>query len=258
MLAQFSVAAYFFACQSCEYLKVSQDQKQQTNILKLRNIRFFKDGKQVHASSPDLCLANSASLTFEMQKNQEKFDMVMHGATGYKFLCPDKQWAAVVNPMLSDTGATMNTLVSAVQRYDNIKNLTSKLLINALCDAVVAVGEDSLGFKAREIGTHLICSGAALQMYLGKCPIYTIMLIGHWFSNAFLQYIRKQIEQFSHNVSCRMSTFMSHRHILDMEPRHVSQLDPCQWNNPNNTKTRRNIGGVLACQVQLPAFAQNA
>ncbi len=192
-----------------------------------------------------------------MQKNQEKFDMVMHSSTGHEFLCPVKQWAAVVNCILSYPWATVDTPVSAIWRYINIKNLTSKF-IDALCNAVVAVGEDSLGFKASKIGTHLICSGAAMQMFLGQCLIYTIMLIRLWSSNTFLWYIRKCIEQFSHNISCQMLTFMSHRHILDMEPRRVSHLDPCQRNNPNNAKTRRNIGGNLACQVQLPAFAQFA
>ncbi len=129
--------------------------------------------------------------------------MVMHGSTGHEFLCPVKQWATVVNHILSYPRVTMDTLVSAIWRYDNIENLTSKILIDALCNAIVAVGEDSPGFKASsKIGTHLICSGAAMQVCLGECPIYTIMLIGCWSSNAFLQYIRKQIEQFSHNISC--------------------------------------------------------
>jgi hypothetical protein len=128
---------------------------------------------------------------------------VTHGSTGHEFFCSVKQWAAVANCILSYLGATMDTPVSAVWRYNNIKNLTSKILIDTLCNAVVAVGEDSLGFKASKIGTHLICSCAAMQMYLGECPVYTIVLIGCWSSDAFLQYIRKQIEQFSHNVSCQ-------------------------------------------------------
>jgi hypothetical protein len=69
-----------------------------------------------------------------MQKNQEKFDTVMHSSTSHEFLCPVKQLAAVVNCILSYPGAT-DTPVSAVWRYDNIKNLTSKILINALCNA---------------------------------------------------------------------------------------------------------------------------
>jgi hypothetical protein len=183
-----------------------------------------------------------------MQKNQEKFDTVMHGTSSHKFLCPVKQWAAVIDCILSYPGVTMDTPVSAIWRYNNIKNLTSKIFIDALHNAVVAVGEDSLGFKATEIGTHSICSGAAMQMYLSKCPIYTIILIGRWSSNAFLQYIRKQIEQFSHNVSHWMLTFTSYGHILDMEPRRVSHLDPHQQNNPNNVATWL---AVLSFQLSL-------
>jgi hypothetical protein len=93
VLAQLTVSAYFFACCSCAYLKVPQNEKQRTDILKLSNIRFFKDGKQVHAPSLDLCLADIVSLTFKMQKDQEKFHTVMHGTTGHEFLCPVRQWA---------------------------------------------------------------------------------------------------------------------------------------------------------------------
>ena len=82
--------------------------------MKLRNIRFFKDGTQVHVPSPDLHLSDSVSLTFETQKNQEKFDTVTPGSTGHDFLCPVKQWAAVVNRILSYPGVTMDTPVSAV------------------------------------------------------------------------------------------------------------------------------------------------
>jgi hypothetical protein len=42
----------------------------------------------------------------------------------------------------------MDTPVSVVWKYDIIEHVTSKILINALRDAVVAVEEDSLGSKA--------------------------------------------------------------------------------------------------------------
>ena len=248
-LAHLTVAAYFFACRSCEYLKVPNDEKRCTDILKLRNIRFFKEGQQVHAPSPHLSHADSVSLTFEIQKNQEKHDTVTHGSTSHEFLCPVRQWASVVNCIWSYPGANADTLVSAVWRYERIEQHTSSELINALRDAVIEVGEDSLGFKANEVGTHSIHAGTAMQMYLGEYPVYTIMLIGRWSSDAFLRYIRKQIEHFSHNVSRRMLTFMSHRHIPDMEPRRVSHLNPRQ-------KNRRNIGGDSSRRAQLPAFAQ--
>jgi len=43
-----------------------------------------------------------------------------------------------------------------------------------------------------------------MMMYLAKEPVYTIMLIGRWNSDAFLAYIEKQIKEFTKGVSTRM------------------------------------------------------
>ena len=43
-----------------------------------------------------------------------------------------------------------------------------------------------------------------MVMYLDGVPTFTIMIIGRWSSDAFLRYIRKQVKQFTHNVSCHM------------------------------------------------------
>ena len=48
-----------------------------------------------------------------------------------------------------------------------------------------------------------------MEMYLGEILIYTIMLIGRWLSNAFLCYIREQVEQLLGNVAKKMLTFWS-------------------------------------------------
>ena len=93
-----------------------------------------------------------------------------------------------------------------------------------------------------------------MAMYIGECPVYTIMMIGRWSSDAFLRYIRKQFNKFSHNVSRRMIRFQFHRHIHDLEPA-VSHLDPRQRNHPGNAETRRNIGGNLSRRVRLPAMS---
>jgi hypothetical protein len=45
-----------------------------------------------------------------------------------------------------------------------------------------------------------------MEMYLAGVPVYTIMLIGRWSSNAFLHYIQKQVEQFLKDVAKKMLT----------------------------------------------------
>lgn len=63
----------------------------------------------------------------------------------------------------------------------------------ALKVAVLNIGEKKLGIKAGEIGTHSLCSGAAMVMHLAKVPVYTIIIMGQCSSDAFLQYIRKKV-----------------------------------------------------------------
>ena len=96
-------------------------------------------------------------------------------------------------------------------------------MITTLRAAAKAIGEYKLGFKVSEIGTHSLRSGAAMAMTLDQVSVYVIMMIGRWSSNAFLKYIRKQVEQFSHNVAQRMIKNLMFRHIPEMEPK-VSHL----------------------------------
>ena len=131
-------------------------------------------------------------------------------------------------------------------------------MANVLKDTVGAIGEDVLNIKADEVGTHSIRSAAAMAMFIGGLPVYLIMLMGRWSSDAFLRYIRKQIEQFSHDVSSKMIENMRFRYIPTLATTTIPDpnRDPRQRNHPNNAETRRNVGGNAARQARLPAFAQ--
>ena len=121
---------------------------------------------------------------------------------------------------------------------------------NALRAAASVIGESALGFKVSDIGAHSIRSGSAMAMYLDDVPVYTIMLIGRWSSDAFLRYIRKQVEQFSHNVSRHMIKNQHFSHVPDYNPR-TSHLDPRQRNHRDNCQTRRNMGRVSGNTIAL-------
>eukprot|EP00957_Ditylum_brightwellii_P045347 3437538-Ditylum_brightwellii.AAC.1 len=70
-----------------------------------------------------------------------------------------------------------------------------------------------------------------MAMYLGECPVNSIMMIGRWSSNAFL------------------------RHIPDNEGKRISRLDPRQHSHPYNTQIRDNVGGNVSHHIRLPAFS---
>jgi hypothetical protein len=73
---------------SCEYVKVPAAEKRQTGIVRLRCVVFRRNGAIIPHDSPDLELADFVSITFEMQKKDEKFDRVTQHATGHEIMCP--------------------------------------------------------------------------------------------------------------------------------------------------------------------------
>jgi hypothetical protein len=101
---------------------------------------------------------------------------------------------------------TPETPVSAVWVRNQLLHVTSKIVESALRNGVVAIGKAKLCIHCHEVGTHSIRAGATMAMYLGGVPVFPIMLIGFWSSTAFMNYIQKQIEEFTFNVSTSMLT----------------------------------------------------
>jgi hypothetical protein len=93
-----------------------------------------------------------------------------------------------------------------------ISNITSKNIETALRNGVMTYGEAKLRIYRHEVGMHSIQSGAAMAMYLGGVPVFAIMMIGRWSSNAFMKYIRKQIKEFTFDVSQRILRMQHFRH----------------------------------------------
>ncbi len=104
------------------------------------------------------------------------------------------------------------------------------MVSNLLKDGVVAINKTKLGIQCSEVGTNSIRSGTAMAMYLVGVPIFSIMLIGRWSSLAFLKYIRKQVQEFSRDISSKMIKVQSFKHI----------------NNPTTPNTTDSIVGNLS------------
>ena len=210
------VGAVFFCMRSCEYLNVSNAKQKKTKALCLRNIRFFRDGTEIKSKLAK-CLrdADIVSITFEDQKNGDKFDTVNLQSSNDPLLCPLKAWANTVSRISEYPGTTRDTPVNVYMCGKRFLQISDKSVIQSLRSAVHLIGEESLGFKASEVGTHSIRAGGAMAMYLAhpQIPTYTIQLIGRWRSDAFLKYIRKQVKQFTAHISNSMVENEGFSHI---------------------------------------------
>ncbi len=69
--------------------------------------------------------------------------------------------------------------------------IPSSLIMVRLRALVQTLGIKKLGFGPEEIGTHSNRSGGAMGMFLAGTPVYTIMLMSRWSSDAFMRYLRK-------------------------------------------------------------------
>ena len=224
----------FFAMRSCEYLKVTKPDQRRTEILRLRNIRFFQGVEQVGHDHKELESANCIALTFERQKKDKKIYTVTLMVSQDARLCPVRASAAIVRRIRKYPGSSQDSPISTVKVNGHLKQVTSTHMIHALRYAVGAIGEVKLRIKKEDIGTHSIRSGAAMAMYLGECSVFMIMLIGCWSSNAFLRYIRKQVMEFSQNVAKSILSCQNFRHIPDIHMR-VKQDNPRIRNHPVTT-----------------------
>ena len=71
-------------------------EKKKTDILKLKDIRFFKNGSELNHADPHLEHPDSVSLNFTNQKNRIKENAVLHQCTGDIFFCHVETFAKIM------------------------------------------------------------------------------------------------------------------------------------------------------------------
>ena len=205
--AELACLAFFYCMRSCEYSKTSNDESKHTKTLTLGDFRFFKNKRLISHSNPILGTADLVDITFKFQKNDDRNESVgMHAAhSSSDFMNPAKLAAAIVQRVRSYPGANDDTPINTMlDAKGNTFLITSSSIRNQIKTAVKIIGPKTLGFGPNEVGTHSIRSGGAMALFLADVSPLTIMMIGRWRSDAFLLYIRKQVQKFSEGLSDRM------------------------------------------------------
>jgi hypothetical protein len=203
-ITQLLIVGFFFAMRSCEYCSTPGTRR--TKIIRLKGIKFYLGKKLLPHNSPILHKATSVTLLFEYQKNDSRNETVTAHKTYHPFLCPVIQLVNLVRRLLAIPGTTEDTPINTYVEpgSSKVKQLKSDLILRRLRLGVTLIGKDELGYGPEEVGLHSLRSGAAMSMYLQGIPVYVIMLLGRWSSDAFLRYIRRNVQEFSKDVSRKM------------------------------------------------------
>ncbi len=120
-----------------------------------------------------------------------------------------------------------------------------------LWDAISAIEEDTLHIATNEIGTHSIHLGAAMAMFLGGCPVFLIMMIGHWSSKALHSKTswRIQLQRLLQN---------DHPYVLQAHTQlHISQAMYPSWKRQDIKKRRRGTWLDKSGCLLLPSLTEH-
>jgi hypothetical protein len=240
------VLAFFFCMRSCEYSDVTGERR--TKTVCVRNIRFYSHNKPIPNNSQEIFSATTVSITFEWQKRDIRDDTITHqrsnDSIGNKIMCPVRAAAELVTSMYKlgiPPVQVPNLKINTVLHKGKLSTIPSSMILERIRSAVKSLGEDKLGFSENDVGTHSNRSGGAMGMYLAGTPVYTIMLLGRWSSDAFMRYIRKQVLNMSHGVSSKMITFEEFYTVPDFV--HNAADGDIRTRNRNNLATTNSFSG---------------
>lgn len=217
------IGALFFAMRSCEYLQTGSSEKKRTKIITVGNITFKKKNRILSHSSKHLASADLVRIRFCYQKN-DKRDVCIHMfKSGDKVLCPVIAWAAIVKRVRNIEGSNDNSEVCLFMNSSGQTSLVRADYVRTRLRAIVdLIGEVVLGFGKLDIGLHSIRSGGAMAMFLSGVSVIIIQRVGRWSSEAFLEYIRDQVESFTLGVSKRMLQFEEFLNLNEENPQESS------------------------------------
>ncbi len=259
-VADLLTIAFFWCMRSCEYSSVTGPRR--TKLLCFRNIRLFdKNNKPIQHNADNIDQATSVSITFEFQKKDIRDDTISHQRSGDKTnggrMCPVKACISLIRrarqfPIKPEH--LPDTPINTIFTKGTPSQITSSIFLSTIRRTVQDMGRDRLGFGPEEVGTHSNRSGGAMSMFLSGTPVYTIMLIGRWSSDAFMRYIRKQVLAASHGISAKMLTYEDFFTIPDFV--HNSADGDLRTRNRNNLASTTSFTGTHASMRRgvHPAF----
>lgn len=126
--------------------------------------------------------------------------------TGHPILCPCLRWGSAVQRIIQTIpGYNDDTPLCSVRLNEKTLWVSNSFIRDLLRDTCELFGGKAVfGFHPHEIGNKSIRSGAAMSLFLMDHSPAKIMILGRWSSDAFLDYIRPQVLEWTNNMSRNM------------------------------------------------------
>ena len=205
--AQTLCANLFTGSRSCEYSKTQRHEEKVTRTLRPCDIEFRLNGRIIPHSHPQLHKSEYVIITFGPQKSDlHRDEAIPVEKTDDPELNASWHWAFTIRRLMSYPGYDPTWPIYTYYDFEKkrFSDLRSYEYLSDIRAAVDAIGYEVLGFTSEDVGTHSNRGAFAMMMYLSGVPVFTIMKLGRWLSDAFLKYIEQQVLTFSQGVSKKM------------------------------------------------------
>ena len=168
--------------------------------------------------SPLFLRADLVAITLEFQKNNKRNKTVHMFSTDDELLCPVRSWAIAVKRLWNAIPqANEDTKVCTYIDQGSIREIDSTYARSRIRYIVDLLGVTKLGFIREDDGLHSIHSGGAMAIFLSVVATIIIQQVGHWESDAFMEYIREQVETVTVGVSRKMRAHQDYYHLNRLE-----------------------------------------
>ena len=250
VLRTLSIAAFLWACRSCEYVKATFDQK--TKLCCIRNIRFFSRTRKLHLYDPNLPNSERVTWNFEEQKkNETNVTIPQENNNNNPIINPVQSLVSTVQRILSYPSTSINSYTCTHMIDGKLLEFTQDHLLPSFRSNTASIGEDKLGFKPEDIGTHSNICATPMAMFKDDTLVYMIMLMERWSSDAFLKYIQRQVLELSKGVSI----CMIRNNILFTISEHRATQEESRTQNRNSFATNLSKAPSSHHQNTRPAFS---
>lgn len=182
------------------------------------------------------------TVTFMQQKNNKKEEARTQQRSGDPILCPVLASVYLVRKILSHPKLSEKTTINTCPADDDPKGMiyfSQGHTNNILRSTCAMQPTNTYGYSHKDLGSHSIRSGAAMSLFLAKESVHRIMILGRWSSDAFLVYIRPQVQEWTSGLSKSMlqnETFHHQPNVLipNQGNNQISSDDPLTRNNPHS------------------------
>ena len=237
IISEIAIVGFFYAMRSCEATTTPAPGR--TKIIAINGVVFRNaQNKVVPHDDPELEQAERVTITFRNQKNGAKDDKRTHQRTRDPVMCPVLRLASIVQRikrLLPDAPPT--TTINTTLAGSKTVLLPSRLLLHHLRTTCKLLGgADTFGYGPPDIGTKSLRSGAAMGLFLMDHSVTKIMLLGRWSSDAFLNYIRPQVLEWTNQLS---SDMIHHNSFFDVTDPRRDPKDAPRTRRPRSTASKK-------------------